>query len=258
MRKLHRLSTAGMLTLAGPWTYALAGAVALAGVLACGRPQLLSPPEPVLSQTKSGSGPAVRPAVRPEPVPPALPEPQPAWQSLPSGARVLLLPDQLVGTVAVQLWVAAGVAWEPAGSLGLSHLTERLLLHELARGPSDKVRAAGGEVSSFTTLDHTVFHVLLPKGRQELALELLAALVAAEPVPVLDEPMLQRQRDQALLEQRQAQLSTRGLAVEKLRELSYPGHPYRRPLLGSRDELLAVAGARHRGVPSALAMDRIA
>jgi zinc protease len=240
MRKLHRLSTAGMLTLAGPWTYALAGAVALAGVLACGRPQLLSPPEPVLSQTKSGSGPAVRPAVRPEPVPPALPEPQQAWQSLPSGARVLLLPDQLVGTVAVQLWVAAGVAWEPAGSLGLSHLTERLLLHELARGPSDKVRAAGGEVSSFTTLDHTVFHVLLPKGRQELALELLAALVAAEPVPVLDEPMLQRQRDQALLEQRQAQLSTRSLAVEKLRELSYPGHPYGRPLLGSRDELLAV------------------
>ena len=33
MRKLHRLSTAGMLTLAGPWTYALAGAVALAGVM---------------------------------------------------------------------------------------------------------------------------------------------------------------------------------------------------------------------------------
>lgn len=164
--------------------------------------------------------------------------PEPPWKQLPSGARLQLLPDRLVATVAVQLWVRGGVASEPDGALGLSHLGERLLLHELAATACQRVRTVGGEVSSYTTLDHTVFQLVVPKGKQELALEVLRALVSPRG---LDEAMLLRQREQALQEMQRSSLSARSLAVEKLRALSFPRHPYGRPLLGQKEQLLALS-----------------
>jgi zinc protease len=170
--------------------------------------------------------------------PPEVTPSAPPWKSLPNGVRIQLLPDRLVGTVAVQLWVSGGVASEPASGLGLSHLTERLLLHELAKSASDNIRAAGGDVSSFTTLDHTVFQLLLPKGQQALALDFLAAVLM--PTPTVDDAMVARQVAQVEDEHKRAQLMLRSVAVEKLRELSFPGHPYARPLLGDRLRLSAL------------------
>jgi len=229
--------------------------MALLGAVACVRPQL-TPPAVLVQQAttqaanKRTEPPVSTPAVakpsevtqspaelRAVPLPAPTPDRVP-WQDLQNGARVLWQPDRLVSTVAVQLWLTAGVASEPAGALGLAHLTERLLLHEQAAAVADKVRAVGGEVASFTTLDHTVFQLLLPKGQQALALDFATAILTAP--TGLDEPMLIRQREQALLEQRQAQLSVRSTAVEKLRELSYPGQPYGRPLLGNREQLQAL------------------
>lgn len=158
-----------------------------------------------------------------------------AWKSLPNGVRMQQKPDRLVGTVAVQLWVSGGVASEPASGLGLAHLTERLLLHECAKQPSDKIRAVGGEVSSYTTLDHTVFQLLLPKGQQALGLDFLAAVL--DPKLTIDEAMLSRQLAQVEEEQKRAQQQTRSTTVETLRALVFPGHPYARPLLGQRERL---------------------
>lgn len=231
---------------------ATAGMLALLVAVACVRPDLapravMTPPHPaappaevsreVPLPTSSGKVVAVHTAQRAN-VQPSAVSGSLAWKSLPNGARVQFLPDRLVGTVAVDLWVSGGVASEPDGALGVSHLCERLLLHELAASVHDRIRAIGGEVSSFTTLDHTVFHLLLPQGRAELALDFLTAILTP-PAP-FDEPMLNRQREQALLEQRRTQLSPRSLAVEKLRELSFPGHPYGRPLLGDKDRLLTL------------------
>ena len=231
---------------------ATAGMLALLVAVACVRPDLaprsaMTPPRPtaptvavtpaVPLDSTAERVVAVHPAQRVTANPTAVAHSL-AWKSLPNGARVQILPDRLVGTVAVQLWVSGGVASEPDGALGVSHLCERLLLHELAASVNERIRAIGGEVSSFTTLDHTVFHLLLPQGRFELALDFLAAILTP-PAP-FDEPMLNRQREQALLEQRRSQLSPRSLAVEKLRELSFPGHPYGRPLLGDKDRLLTL------------------
>ncbi len=216
--------------------------------LACVRPPVASAPplerqSPPRVETRTE-----RPAARPpsptvdspnsspsSPVVDLAPPKDPAWKTLQNGARLQLLPDRLVGTVAIQLWVSGGVSSEPGRGLGLSHLTERLLLHELAKAPSDKIRAVGGEVTAFTTLDHTVFHLLLPRSEQALALDFLAAIF--DPKLTFDDAMVARQLEQAAQEQKRSQLVLRSVAVEKLRELSFPGHPYARPLLGTTEQL---------------------
>ena len=217
-----------------------AGTLALMLSVSCAHPSLAPPPRApaVTAPRTEANGPAD--AQQPEPPraesrPPVAPEPP--WKQLPSGARLLIVPDRLVGTVAVQLWVRGGVASEPEGALGLSHLCERLLLHEVAAPASQNVRTVGGEVSGYTTLDHTVFQLVVPKGKQELALEVLRAILMPQG---LDDAMLHRQREQATLELTRSGLGARGLAVEKLRELSFPGHPYGRPLLGQRHKLAAL------------------
>lgn len=195
------------------------------------RAQVVTPEQPATAQRKAGPSEPLSQRIAASPQV----APEPPWKQLASGAKLQILPDRLVGTVAVQLWVRGGVASEPDGALGLSHLCERLLLHEVAARASQSVRTVGGEVSSYTTLDHTVFQLVVPKAKQELALEVLRAIVSPHGI---DEAMLQRQREQATLEMQRSSLGARSLAVEKLRELSFPGHPYGRPLLGRREQLL--------------------
>ncbi len=211
--------------------------------LACAHPPVApvpqtdkQPPKARLADRRE-EPPSARPSSPPPSAPPsANAQPaEPTWKTLQSGARLQLVPDRLVGTVAIQLWVSGGVSSEPGRGLGLSHLTERLLLHELAKTPSDKIRAAGGEVTAFTTLDHTVFHLLLPRNQQALALDFLSALL--DPKLPFDDAMFARQLELAAQEQKRAQLVLRSVAVEKLRELSFPSHPYARPLLGTTDQL---------------------
>ena len=139
---------------------ATAGMLALLMAVACVRPDLapravMAPPHPAARKaevsravplpTTAGKVVDVHTAPRMNVHPSAVADPL-AWKSLPNGARVQILPDRLVGTVAVELWVSGGVASEPDGALGVSHLCERLLLHELAASVNERIRAIGGEV----------------------------------------------------------------------------------------------------------------
>ncbi|MFO0577158.1 MAG: pitrilysin family protein [Polyangia bacterium] len=156
---------------------------------------------------------------------------------LPGGGLLVLQPDHIVHTVAVQAWLRAGAADEAAEQLGVAHLVERLLLYEQAREPLTRLRASGGEVASWTTQDQTVFHALAASERAPQALELIAAVLGAVygGEPRFDAAGLERQRRIVLAELREQGSSPQ--ALRALFEAAFPSHPYSRPLLGTAETL---------------------
>lgn len=152
---------------------------------------------------------------------------------LPGGALLVLQEDHIVKTVALQAWVLAGAADEPDDRLGVAHLTERVLFHEQAQAPVQRIFHSGGEAASWTTPDHTVFHVLVPSSGWRLGVELLGAVLGARQTALgLSESGLARQRQAILTELRQEAAVPQRAALQALLGLAFGVHPYRRPLLG--------------------------
>lgn len=157
---------------------------------------------------------------------------------LPGGAQLFVQEDHLVKTVALQAWVHVGAADDPEDQRGLAHLTERLLLHEQAHELADRVTRLGGEVSSWTTLDHTVFHVLVPANRWSLAVDLLGDVFGVRRSQLgLDEAALHRQQQAILTEQQQEQAAPGHVSVQALFAQAFRTHPYRHSVLGSAASL---------------------
>lgn len=152
-------------------------------------------------------------------------------RTLRNGARLVLLPDGLSWTVAVQVIAAGGVAED--GALGMPkggmHLLERMLFQEIGRKEVEQIRALGGEASSYTSLDEMVFTVHVPKTGLELARNFLERLFSAD--RAMEQAGLLRQAEEIGQERKRA-LAGAGLAVEKLRGIVFAGHPYGEPLLG--------------------------
>ena len=151
----------------------------------------------------------------------------------------------MVKTVALQAWVHVGAADDPEEQRGLAHLTERLLLHEQAHELADRVTRLGGEVSSWTTLDHTVFHVLVPANRWSLAVDLLGDVFGVRRSQLgLDEAALHRQQQAILTEQQQEQAAPSHVSVQALFAQAFRTHPYRHSVLGSAASLQGLTVAQ--------------
>ena len=97
---------------------------------------------------------------------------------LANGLTAVLQPHDAAEVAAVQLWVRAGARDEASDEAGLSHFIEHLLFKGTpSRGPGvidQTISGLGGEMNAATSQDWTYFHVVLPAGRLDTALDILA------------------------------------------------------------------------------------
>ncbi len=176
-------------------------------------------------------------------------------RTLDNGLRLVVEERATAPVVALQMWVQVGSADESDAEAGLAHVHE----HMLFKGTDDlgvgqiaaEVEAAGGEINAWTSLDQTVFHLVISSRFWERGLTVLADAIRR---PSFDAEELAREREVVLEELRQAGDIPSREVSRRLLAAAYTVHPYRRPVLGDletlerlgRDDVLAFYRSRYR------------
>jgi zinc protease len=176
----------------------------------------------------------------------AAPRPEISHQlhRLPNGLRVVLHEDHHLPLVALSLWYHVGSKNERRGRTGLAHLFEHMLFQGSAHvGTNDHfrlVQQVGGVANGSTWYDRTNYYETLPASALDLGLWLESDRMGFL-LDALTEEKLANQRQVVINERRQrVDNQPYGRALEVLHELLYPeGHPYRWPVIGYLDDIVA-------------------
>jgi zinc protease len=155
---------------------------------------------------------------------------------LDNGLHLLLEPIDTAPVVGVQAWVGVGSADERPSQAGIAHVFEHMLFKGTdRRGVGDiarEVESAGGEINAWTSFNETVYHVTLPSGYVDDAIDVLGDALQSSS---FDPGELDREREVILEEIRQSLDDPHRTVAQALFSTAYERHPYGRPVIGSAD-----------------------
>jgi len=169
--------------------------------------------------------------------------------TLPNGLCVVLLEDHHAPVVAMQTWVRFGSADEGPVVAGIAHVFEHMLFKGTERFPNGEIASliegAGGTVNAWTSYDETVYHVTLSSRFWETGFDVLSDAVLYS---LFDADELAREKEVVLEELWRGKDNPDREISERLFQLTFTEHPYRRPVIGfeetvsnlSREDMLRV------------------
>ena len=160
----------------------------------------------------------------------------PTRQVLPNGVVLISQEQRPSDIVAVQLWLRVGGRDETPAELGLSHYLEHMLFKGTPTRPPGSIDAEleglGGNSNAFTSYDFTHFDVAVPLSALRAAAELLAD-IAVNAAFVPEE--LESEKKVVFEEMSLTEDDPERFLQRRLTEVAYQGHPYGRPILGTRE-----------------------
>ncbi len=175
---------------------------------------------------------------------------------LPNGVVVLTEHMGGVRSLALGVWVRQGTVHESPAEAGASHLLEHMVFKGTRRRTAAEIALAlerlGGSLDAYTTREHTSYQARVLDEHLPEALDVLADLVLA---PRLEQAELDLEREVVLEEIAQVEDTPDDLVFDLHAERFWRGHPWGRPILGTResvggmqaDTLRAIHGARYTG-----------
>ena len=170
---------------------------------------------------------------------------------LPNGLTAALLDNPQAPLVTTVLWYRAGSRDEPAGHGGVAHFLEHMMFKGSARyGPGEidrRTQALGGSNNAFTDHDGTAYWFSFARDRWREALAIEADRMAGL---ALDPEAVDSERRVILEEIAMFEADPWDSLHQAVAAELFDGHPYGRPVLGTRRELKAtgapVLAAFHR------------
>lgn len=164
-------------------------------------------------------------------------------QRLPNGMRVLSAVDHSSPTVAIQVWYHVGSKDDPAGRSGFAHLFEHIMFKATRNMKSEMMdrltEDVGGYNNAFTNPDVTVYYEVVPSNYLETLLWAEADRLSGLTV---DEPNFKSERNVVEEEYRQSYLAPPyGMLDYLIESQSFTTHPYKRPTIGSIEDLDAAS-----------------
>jgi len=162
-------------------------------------------------------------------------------RTLPNGLQVLSVEDHGSPNVAVQMWYHVGSKDDPKGRSGFAHLFEHLMFkstrHMSAEQMDRLTEDVGGANNASTGDDVTNYFEVVPSNYLRTLLWAEAERLSSLNV---DEPNFKSERAVVEEEYRQSVLANPyGKLFNAIDSNSYTAHPYRRPTIGSIEELEA-------------------
>jgi len=143
--------------------------------------------------------------------------------------------------VAFQLWVKVGSVNEEEKEAGITHLIEHMIFKGTERFPkgeiAKRIEAKGGHINAYTSFEHTVYHVEVPKWGAKEALEILLDAVFN---PLFDPAELELEREVVLEEFRRSLDRPETRLSWDFLTLVFPDHPYGRPIIGSEASIKGI------------------
>jgi zinc protease len=152
--------------------------------------------------------------------------------------KVILVPHAAAPVVSCNVWVGVGSADETPEEAGLAHVHEHMLFKGTARRGvgeiASEVESAGGHINAFTSFDQTCYYVVMSSRYFEKGLDILADAIRNSS---FDAEELGRELEVIQEEIKRGEDSPARQAIQRLFELSYAEHPYRLPVIGSRESV---------------------
>jgi len=160
-------------------------------------------------------------------------------RTLPNGMRVLSAPDRSSPTVAIQVWYHVGSKDDPLKRSGFAHLFEHIMFKSTKNMKSEMMdrltEDVGGFNNAFTSDDVTVYFEVVPSNYLETLIWAEADRLAGLNV---DDANFKSERDVVKEEYRQGVLAPPyGRFFYLLQQKSFAEHPYKRPTIGSIEDL---------------------
>ncbi|WP_068877335.1 pitrilysin family protein [Phenylobacterium sp. CCH9-H3] len=161
-------------------------------------------------------------------------------RTLPNGLKVYASLDRSTPNVSVQVWYGVGSKDDPEGRSGFAHLFEHLMFKATRNMPSETfdrmTEDVGGFNNASTADDFTDYYEVVPANHLE---RLIWAEADRMSTLVVDEAVFKSERDVVKEELRQRVLASPygRLMALYLPQASYTTHPYKRPGIGSIEEL---------------------
>ena len=161
-------------------------------------------------------------------------------RTLPNGLKVFSSLDRTTPNVTVQVWYGVGSKDDPQGRSGFAHLFEHLMFKATRDMPAETMdrltEDVGGFINAFTADDMTAYYEVVPANHLQ---RLLWAESQRLGSLVVDEASFKSERDVVKEELRQRVLADPygrffSLAIP---QATYANHPYKRPGIGSLEEL---------------------
>jgi zinc protease len=164
-------------------------------------------------------------------------------RTLPNGLRVLSAPDPSSPTVAIQVWYHVGSKDDPPQRSGFAHLFEHIMFKSTKNMKSEMMdrltEDVGGFNNAFTADDVTVYYEVVPSNYLETLIWAEADRLSGLNV---DDANFKSERDVVKEEYRQSVLAPPyGRFFYLLQEKSFIEHPYKRPTIGSIEDLDAAS-----------------
>ena len=164
-------------------------------------------------------------------------------RTLPNGMRVLSVPDHSSPTVAIQVWYHVGSKDDPNQRSGFAHLFEHIMFKSTKNMKSEMMdrltEDVGGFNNAFTSDDVTVYFEVVPSNYLETLIWAEADRLSGLNV---DDGNFKSERDVVKEEYRQGVLAPPyGKFFYLLQQKSFVEHPYKRPTIGSIEDLDAAS-----------------
>jgi zinc protease len=160
-------------------------------------------------------------------------------RKLANGLGVIALPDSGSSTVSVHVWYRVGGKDDPPGRSGFAHLFEHMMFKSTRHMQSEQfdrlTEDVGGFNNAFTADDVTAYHSTVPANHLE---RLLWAEAERMSGLMVDEANFKSERAVVQEEFRQRVLADPyGRLFNALAPYSFEVHPYKRPVIGSIEDL---------------------
>jgi zinc protease len=160
-------------------------------------------------------------------------------RTLGNGMRVLSAQDRSSPTVAIHVWYHVGSKDDPQARSGFAHLFEHIMFKSTKNMKSEMMdrltEDVGGFNNAFTSDDVTVYFEVVPSNYLETLLWAEGDRLSGLNV---DDPNFKSERDVVKEEFRQGVLAPPyGKFFHLLQQKSFIQHPYKRPTIGSIEDL---------------------